>query len=455
MGVPDGDGGERGGSIRLPWSRSERRVPRLVVRPLQTFLETEAAGGLFLLTTTVVALVWANVGDSYVRFWARPLTLGVSGWSVKMSLGEFAGEGLMTLFFLVAGLEIKRELSTGELREKKAAALPVIAAAAGMAVPALIYALLNSGGTGARGWGIPMATDLAFVLVLVTVAGRRLPSGVRTFLLALAIVDDVLTILVIAVFYAGGVEMAPLLLAAGLLAVMIAAHLVHVRWMPVYVALGICVWYAMLQSGVHAAIAGAVLGILTPSRPFQRPAAVSQEAHRIADETLDEPWPPDADAHLWARLAELSREAISPLARLEGTLHPWSSFLVVPLFALANVGLNFSGGALGSALRSPVTWGIVVGRVAGKAMGIAGGAYLAIRLGVAVLPRGVRWSHIFAAAVTAGVGLAVPLVVAEAAFTDPALIAAAKVGILVGSVIAATGGWFLLSRGGGRSGKAS
>jgi len=419
-----------------------------VVRPLQSFLETEAAGGVFLLAATVVALAWANIGDSYVSFWTRPLSLSVSGWSVEMSLGEFAGEGLMTLFFFVAGLEIKRELSTGELRDRKVAALPMIAAAVGMAVPALIYAALNANGPGARGWGIPMATDVAFVLALVIVAGRRLPTGVRTFLLALAIMDDVLTIVVIAVFYAGGVEAVPLVVAAGLIGAMAALHVGHVRWMPIYVLLGLGVWYAFLQSGVHAAIAGAVLGLLTPSRPFQRPAAVSQEAHRIADETVDDPQPPDADAHLWARLAELSREAVSPLAWLEASLHPWSSFLVVPLFALANVGVDLSGGALGSALRSPVAIGIVLGRVAGKAVGITGGAYLAVRLGAAVLPSGVRWNHIFVAAVAAGIGLAVPLFVAETAFTDPTLLAEAKVGILVGSGIAATAGWFLMKRAG-------
>lgn len=418
------------------------------MRPLQSFLETEAAGGVFLLAATVVALVWANVGGSYARFWARPVSLGVSGWSISMSLGEFAGEGLMTLFFFVAGLEIKRELSTGELRDRKVAALPMIAAAVGMAVPALIYTALNTEGPGARGWGIPMATDVAFVLALVIVAGRRLPTGVRIFLLALAIMDDVLTIVVIAVFYAGGVEGVPLMVAAGLIAVMVALHFGHVRWIPIYVLLGVGVWYAFLQSGVHAAIAGAVLGLLTPSRPFQRPAAVSQEAHRIADETVDDPQPPDADAHLWARLAELSREAVSPLAWLEASLHPWSSFLVVPLFALANVGVDLSGGALGSALRSPVTAGIVLGRVVGKAVGITGGAYLAVKAGVAVLPSGVRWEHIFAAAVAAGIGLAVPLFVAGAAFTDPTLLAEAKVGILVGSGIAATAGWFLMKRAG-------
>jgi len=420
----------------------------LIVRPLQSFLETEAAGGVFLLAATVVALAWANIGDSYVSFWTRPLSLSVSGWSVEMSLGEFAGEGLMTLFFFVAGLEIKRELSTGELRDRKVAALPMIAAAVGMAVPALIYAALNANGPGARGWGIPMATDVAFVLALVIVAGRRLPTGVRTFLLALAIMDDVLTIVVIAVFYAGGVEAVPLVVAAGLIGAMAALHVGHVRWMPIYVLLGLGVWYAFLQSGVHAAIAGAVLGLLTPSRPFQRPAAVSQEAHRIADETVDDPQPPDADAHLWARLAELSREAVSPLAWLEASLHPWSSFLVVPLFALANVGVDLSGGALGPALRSPVAIGIVLGRVAGKAVGITGGAYLAVRLGAAVLPSGVRWNHIFVAAVAAGIGLAVPLFVAETAFTDPTLLAEAKVGILVGSGIAATAGWFLMKRAG-------
>lgn len=433
--------------VRLPWSRSDRRVPRLIMRPVQSFLETEAAGGILLLAATVMALVWANLPDAhYDRFWGRTLSIDTGGWSVHVSLREFIGEGLMTLFFFVVGLEVKRELTTGELRERKVAQLPIAAAIGGMILPALIYLSLNAGKPGQEGWGIPMATDLAFAVALVMAFGKGLPPGLRMFVLALAVVDDVGTVLVVALFYGGGIHAAALAMAAALVGLMAMLYRGHVRWMPAYVLLGIGVWLATAGSGLQPTIAGAVLGLLTPSRPFQRPAAVSEEAHRTADQTVDDPWPPDADAHHWLRLAWLSREAVSPLARLERALHPWVSYLIVPLFALANVGVSLAGGTLGSAARSPVTWGIVAARLLGKPLGIMAGAFLAMRLGVAILPSGLRWRHILAAGSTAGVGLVVSLFVADLAFDPGALLNSARVGILVGSACAALVGALLLFR---------
>ncbi|MGZ8620789.1 MAG: Na+/H+ antiporter NhaA, partial [Actinomycetota bacterium] len=336
--TPDLDG------LRAPWARSTRPLPRRVLRPLQTFLAEETSSGLLLLAATVVALVWVNSpwGETYERVWHVELGVRLGDWRIVEDLRHWVNDGLMTLFFLVVGLEIKRELTTGELRDPRAAALPVIAAVGGMVVPALLYVALNVGGEGSRGWGIPMATDIAFALGVLTLAARHAPAGLKPFLLTLAIVDDIGAILVIAIFYSTGISWSALGVAGLLLVAIVALQRIHVRATPAYLLLGVGVWLAVLQSGVHPTIAGVVLGVLTPSMPFQRPRAVSEEAHRTADETVDDPEPPDADAPQWLRLAELSREAVSPLARVEAALHPWTSALVVPVFALANAGVVLS-----------------------------------------------------------------------------------------------------------------
>jgi NhaA family Na+:H+ antiporter len=353
----------------------------------------------------------------------------------------------MTLFFLVVGLEIKRELTTGELRDRRAAALPVIAAVGGMVVPALLYLALNAGGDGAHGWGIPMATDIAFALGVLTLAARSAPASLKPFLLTLAIVDDIGAIVVIALFYSGGVTWEPLLVAAAMLGAIVALQRIHVRATPVYLVLGVGVWLAVLESGVHPTVAGVALGLLTPSVAFQRPGAVSEEAHRIADETVDDPVPPDADAPQWLRLAELSRETVSPLARVEAALHPWTSSLVVPLFALANAGVALSGEALGDALRSPVALGIVLGLVVGKVVGIALASLGAVRLGIGRLPEGAGTRALLGTAAVAGIGFTVSLFVAELAFSAPALVDSAKIGIFAGSIAAGALGFALLRAG--------
>ncbi|MCJ7831958.1 MAG: Na+/H+ antiporter NhaA, partial [Actinobacteria bacterium] len=322
---------EQDEGIRMPWRRSDGRIPRALGR----FLSTEVSGGGLLLGAALMALVWANLGGSYERFWTQTLSVRLGSASLSMDLRHWVADGLMAIFFYVVGLEIKRELTTGEFRNPRTAALPVAAALGGMVVPALVYLAFNSGGEGSHGWGIPMATDIAFALGILVVAGSALPHNLRSFLLTLAIVDDIGAIVVIAVAYSSGLDFYALGAAAVLLLVISQLSRMHVRWMGVYVVLGVAVWVAVYVSGVHATIAGVLLGILTPSIPFQRPAAVSSEARRVADETQNEPDPPDADAPQWLRLAELSRDTVSPLARMEAALHPWSSFLIVPLFALS------------------------------------------------------------------------------------------------------------------------
>lgn len=425
-----------GEGLRFPWSRSERPVARRVVRPLQEFLETEAAGGILLLAAAAAALVWANspVRSSYEQVWETTLALRVGRWGITETLRGWVNDGLLPLFFFVVGMEIKRELVHGDLRHPRSAMLPVAAAVGGMLVPALIYLALNTGGTAARGWGVPMATDIAFAVGVLVLVGRGLPPGLKSFLLALAIVDDLGTIVVIAIFYSGGIEAAALGVGVGLLAVIVLFQQLQVRWIVVYALLGVGVWVATFESGISPTIAGVALGLLMPAVPFQLPRAVSLEAHRIADFTSDHPVPPDADWPHWLRLAALSREAVSPIGRLEPLLHPWTSFLVAPLFALANAGITLDPSVLGSALSGGVGLGILIGRIAGKPLGILGAAWLAARLGLARLQPGVRWAHILGVGALAGIPFTVAILVAELAFGGRGDVVAAKVGVLAAAL---------------------
>jgi Na+:H+ antiporter, NhaA family len=434
--------------LRVPWSGSARPVPRLVLQPLQTFLRTEEAGGILLLAAATIALIWANSPwrSSYDALWHTQLTIGLGAWSLAEDLQHWVNDALMALFFLVVGLEIKRELTTGELRQPRAAALPAIAALGGMVVPALLYLAINPSGEPGRGWGIPMATDIAFALGVLAIVGRGLPTALKSFLLALAIVDDIGAILVIAIFYSGSISPGPLLTAAGLLALILVLQRLHVRWTAVYVLVGVGVWLATLQSGIHATIAGVALGLATPAVAFQRPKAVSLEAHRIADDTVDNPVPPDADAHQWLHLAGLTREAVSPLARLEHLLHPWTSYVVIPVFALANAGVSISRSSLGNALTSGITLGVVAGLVVGKTVGVTIFTWLATRTGITRLPEGVGWGQLVGVAALAGIGFTVSLFITSLAFQTQAIQDAAKVGILIASLLAGLLGALLLAR---------
>lgn len=439
------DTGPRNEGLRASFSRSDRLVPRAVLRPLQEFLRTSTAGSLLLLLAVAVALIWANSPwrDGYAHVWHTEASLRIGAWHVDEDLRGWVNDGLMTFFFLLVGLEIKRELVTGELREWRAAALPMIAAVGGMVMPAVLYLALNAGGPGAQGWGVPMATDVAFALGALTLAASFAPASLKPFLLTLAIVDDIGAIVVIATFYSGGVRWGPLLVAVLLVLLIVGLRGLHVLAMSVYVVIGILLWFAVLRSGIHPTIAGVVLGLLAPAVPFQRPHAVSEEAHRIADETVDDPSPPDADAHWWQRLAKLSKEAVSPLARLEHILLPWSSFVILPLFALANSGVELSARALDEAATSRIAWGIVVGLVVGKFLGVWLASVAAVKLGVGKLPDGVGWGSLAGLAATAGLGFTVSLFVADLAFGRSSLLAQAKVGILVASILAGGTGYGL------------
>ena len=431
---------------RPPWSRTQRAVPRLVLRPVQEFMHLEASGGLVLLAATIAALIWANLaGGSYTDFWSTEVSLRVGDFLVVEDLQHVVNDGLMAIFFLVVGLEVKRELVVGELSTRQAALLPAFAAAGGMVLPALIFLAVMGGQAGSRGWGIPMATDVAFALGALAALGARAPTALVAFLLGVAVIDDIGAILVVAVYYTDVITLAWLATALAGMALIVVLQRIHVRYIGVYVVLGIAIWFATFQSGVHATIAGVALGLLTPVRPFQKPAAVSAEAVRIAEATDDVPDDPDADAAQWRRLAFLSREAVSPLVRLEHGLHQWSSFVVLPIFALANAGIVLDSASFTAATETPVALAVALGLLVGKAVGLTLGVALAVALGLSTLPRGVGWAHIVGVGALAGIGFTVSLFITGLAYSDPDVIAAAKIGVLGGSAVAAAVGIALLA----------
>jgi NhaA family Na+:H+ antiporter len=415
--------------------------PRRLPAPLREYLREEAAGGVALTAAAALALALANSPwrAAYDALWETTLAVRLGRFAIEADLRHWVDDGLMTLFFLVVGLEIKRELVAGELASWRRAALPVLAAAGGMAVPAAIYAAVNAGGPGAPGWGVPMATDIAFALGVLALLGPRVPSSLKVFLLTLAVVDDLGSIAVVALFYSRGVELGTLALAAGLLVVVAALVRAGVWWLPLHVGLGLAVWLTMWHSGVSPALAGVAMGLLTPARPTAPPEVARDVGGALAGQLADDPHPP--------RLREMLREARGtvPLAeRLAHDLHPVSAFLVVPLFAVANAGISLERGALAGAGAGAVLGGVVAGRVVGKLAGIAAATWLAVRLGLADRPEGASWAQLAGVATVAGIGFTVPLFVADLAFPDGRFQAPVKVGLLAASVIAGAAGALVL-----------
>ncbi len=438
---------------KLPqtWVESDRVIPTRFARPLRRFVQLEAASGFVLLAAAVAAVLWANLpvfGDSYTEFWETEFDLSFGSFlHLQEDLKHLVNDGLMTIFFFVVGLEIKRELRLGDLRDPKAAALPAIAALGGMIVPALIFVSFNAGTEASSGWGIPMATDIAFAVGLVALLGSRVPSTAKLFLLALAIADDIGAIAVIAVFYTDDLSIPWLITGLVLLAVVFGAKRNHVRNFGFYWVVGIAVWFAIFESGVHATLAGVALGFLTPAGAYYG----GREYDRKARETLDLYSADDSTTparehveHEALQLATVARESVSPLTRLEEALHPWSSFVVIPIFALANAGVVFADMNVGEALTSSVALGVSVGLVLGKIVGITFFTWIAIRLGLGVFPRGTGWADIVGLSALAGVGFTVSLFITELAFENPILTDEAKIGIFVGSFVAGVVGYSLL-----------
>lgn len=437
---------------RRNWIESDRFIPTRFVRPALRLTQRSAASGIVLVVAAVVAMLWANLpvfGHSYSDFWKSTyLDLSIGPIHLHENLKHLVNDGLMTVFFFVVGLEIKRELVLGELRDPRKAALPVVAALGGMVLPALIYVSFNAGDPAAlRGWGVPMATDIAFSLGILALLGSRAPVGVRLFLLAVAIADDIGAIAVIALFYTSDMDFGFLALGIGALFLISVGARIHIRSHIFYAPMALIAWYGFLESGVHATIAGVILGLLTPSSPLYKAQEFDGAARRIIEifpTGVPAPRFRERVEHEARLLSEVARESIAPLSRLEHLLHGWSAFVIVPIFALANAGVELAGVDILEAFSSPVTLGVAFGLVIGKMVGVTGFGWTVVKIGWGRLPDGVTWRQMIGTGILTGVGFTVALFIAELAYQDGYLIDLAKIGIFAGSIVAAVLGYAVL-----------
>jgi len=423
------------------WIGSDRRLARRVGRPVKKFLAIEAAGGVLLIVSTIVALIWVNSpwSSSYHHLFETEINFQIGGiLTLDLPLEMWINDGLMALFFFVVGLEIKRELVSGELKDPRAAALPAMAALGGMIFPAAIFFALNVGGA-SHGWGIPMATDIAFAVGIVSLLGSRVPGAMKVFLLTLAIVDDIGAIVVIAVFYTSDLSLGWLAIAAGLLLVVVAMRTARIWYIPAYIFVGMFIWLAVFESGIHATIAGVALGLLTPALPLKPEVPEDQDFVTRAMSG-------EANASLVRRASFDLNEQVSVAERLAEFLHPYASFIIIPIFALSNAGIEISKHALSTAATSDVTLGVLFGLVVGKLVGISLFTFLGVKSGISKLPRGANWTHVIGLAAIGGVGFTVSLFVTGLAFERPEFTEDAKIGIVAASIIAALVGSLILTR---------
>ncbi|MBV1852740.1 Na+/H+ antiporter NhaA [Catellatospora tritici] len=399
--------------------------------PLQRFLATEAGSGLMLLLATVAALVWANVpGGGYESFWHTEASVRIGDAGITLDLRHWVNDLAMALFFLTVGLEISREITVGELRRPRAVLVPVLGAVGGLILPALIYLAFNPAGEAARGWGIPVSTDTAFLVGILALFGPRCPDQLRLFLLTLAIADDIGAITVMAVFYTAHVSVPALLAALVLVLVLAGLRWARVWQLQPYVLVGLLLWAAVYASGVHPTLAGVLVGLLVPATPVEPEQA---ERLRFYGRAVLE----RADAARARLAATAARATVPPNDRLQDALHPVSAYLVIPVFGLANAGVRLDADTLRRAATSPVTIGIVVALVVGKTLGISAGAALALRTGLGELPGRVRYGHLIGGALLAGIGFTIALFITDLAFIDGELREQAKIGVLAGSLLAA------------------
>ncbi len=424
------------------------------VRPLQDFTRTEASSGLLLILGAVLALAWANSpwADGYQRLFEHRVAFDLGFYSVAKSLHALVNDGAMTLFFFVVGLEIKRELTVGELRSRRRVVLPLCAALGGVVVPALIFVALVHDPELRHGWGVPIATDIAFALGVMALLGPRVGAGLKALLLAIAIFDDIAAIGVIAAFYTDQVVVAPLLIALLMLGLAWVAQQIGIWYVPLYVVFGVLAWFGVLESGVHPTIVGVAFGLLTPWRGWGRPEALPDRAGALL-QRLRPPGEPgeaarggaghEAQQQTLLHLRKMTSQAVAPLDRLEHELHALVAFGIVPLFAFANAGVALGPSALSAAAGSPLTWAVLLALAIGKPAGILAGTWVAVRAGARV-PPGVTWSALAGLGVLAGIGFTVSLFITELAFTDEAAAEAAKLGIIGASVVAGVGGYVAL-----------
>jgi len=447
---------DQGRLIRAPWEKGFDRV----LTPFEEFVKEETTSGLILMGTALLALVLANsmLASHYQHLLHVPVGFSFGGWELEKSLHHWINDGLMTLFFFVVGLELKREILVGELANPRQAALPIIAAIGGMAVPALVFIAISPEGDALRGWGIPMATDIAFALGVIALLSSRVPKALITFLVALAIVDDLGAVVVIALFYTEQLVWEFLLAGVVLTGLLVVMNMIGVRRHYVYFMIGVLLWLALLKSGVHATLAGVITAFTIPALPRFEPCSFSQRMREMLDRFDASHKPGESilrNQQLSAVVQSLENGihgVETPLQRLEHTMHMPVAFLVLPLFALFNAGVVIDFANLGAALSHPVTLGVGIGLVVGKFFGIAGFSWLAIRLGLVALPRDVRIGHIGGAALLGGIGFTMSIFIAELAYANqPEMILQAKLGILLASLLAGTIGYLWLYRLGGES----
>ena len=394
----------------------------------------------------MVALLWANLGAGYEDFWHTEFSLVLGGFELTEDLRHWVNDGLMVLFFFSVGMEISREMVLGELRGVRALAAPTIAAVGGLVVPALLFLAFNAGGPGAGAWGIAISTDTAVVIGVLALVGPRCPDQLRVFLLALAIVDDIGAIAVIALFYTDDVDLTALLLAGVLFLALLGLRFARFWRTPIYVLIGVVMWWATLVSGVHPSVVGVAMGLLVNA--YAPRAWDIARVQVVGRSFVVDPTPERA---LAAQAAMV--EAVSPNERLQLRIQPWSSYVIVPLFALANAGVVLSAETLAAAATSPITIGIVVGLTVGKLIGVTAGTWVALRTGLGKVPDTLRWGQLIGGAGLAGIGFTVALFVTDLALDDEALVNQAKIGILAGSLLAAAIGWTIFRVAGERGGQ--
>lgn len=427
-----------------------QKVVHNIVSPLENFLALETASGILLMIATVIAMFWANSPwyESYHHIVHLPVALTIGSLSLDNSLAHWVNDGLMVIFFFVVGLEIKAELIRGELSSPKKAALPMFAALGGMVVPAGIYAYFNNGLVSHSGWGIPMATDIAFAVGVLTLMGKRVPFALKVFLLALAIVDDLGAVLVIALFYTADISKEALGFAGLTFGLVTLFRYAGIRSLLVYTVLGVIAWFFVLRSGVHATVAGVILGLMTPLEAYTRKETLSEQLTKIAHEIEDLVSNEDSQSmnestiHKLDQVKKTAVESLSPLERIIHALHPWVSFVIMPVFAFVNAGVHIDFSTIGQVFQSHITIGIILGLFVGKPVGVLIFSFIACKLKISELPKGVTWTHMLGAGALAGIGFTMALFISNLALNTD-LEVYSKVGILTASVLSAFLGIFI------------
>lgn len=421
--------------------------------PITRFISNSTTSGILLFASAVLALILANspLKEVYHHFWENTFTIGFSDFVVSKSLHHWINDGLMSIFFFVIGLELKREIMAGELSKPKDAILPVFAGFGGMAIPAIFYLLLNSTGETSAGWGIPMATDIAFALGILYMLGNKVPVSLKVFLTAVAITDDLGAVLVIAFFYTYDISVINLLIGGGFLSVLILANLLGVRSTIFYGIIGIGgLWMAFLLSGIHATIAGVIAALTIPANVKIEDKKFVQKMNDLTNE-FEKSTPNNftlvthEQLHIIDKIRHYSKAAMTPLQRLEHSMHPLVAFVVIPIFALANAGITFSDNFFDD-LGSNVSLGVIFGLVLGKFIGIISVSKILVKLKFAALPEGVNWRQMYGVAMLAGVGFTMSLFITDLAFVDPAYIIQAKIGIFTASILCGIGGYLTLRK---------